>query len=90
MKHTLQFDKKAGTTILMTDGRPRTCPYKQPILIPGQIQGNVSMIHLPCSTDCALMDYDGSSILLNCSQSANRIPVELEGKNDKPTIKLLP
>ena len=89
MKHTLQFDKQMGATVLMTDDRPRTCPYKQPVLIPGKIAGNVSMLHLPCTTDCALFDFDGASVQLNCSQSANRLPVEvIETKTS--TIKLQP
>ena len=87
MKHQLKFHKQIGTHVFMQDERQRTCPFKQPVLIPGKIQGNVSMLHLPCTIDCALFDFDGASVQLNCSKSSNRIAVEkIDAELKTPTL----
>jgi hypothetical protein len=82
MKNTI--NEKDGVYTLMRNGQAAVCPYRQPIVLPGQLQGQVQIIPHPCNSQCPhfdLREIDGSECLyLHCADTTN-----FNIESDKPT-----
>ena len=50
MKNTIQ--EKDGVFTLMRNDKAAVCPYRQPIVLPGQLQGQVQIMPHPCNSQC--------------------------------------
>jgi len=54
MKNTI--NEKDGVFTLMKNGKAAVCPYRQPIVLPGQLQGQVQIMPHPCNSQCPHFD----------------------------------
>lgn len=52
------------------------CPFSAPVLIPGQLAGQLQMIPRVCGSNCALFEVFDNNVVLNCSKKS----FILEGK----------
>ena len=55
MKNTI--NEKDGVFTLMRNGKAAVCPYRQPIVLPGQLQGQVQIMPHPCNSQCPHFDF---------------------------------
>ena len=49
----LIYDEKAKVGIL----EGKICPFRNPLILPGQIAGQVTIENIPCTTACTLFHY---------------------------------
>lgn len=55
-----------------------SCPFRNPIMVPGQIQGQINYQDIPCSSLCPLFlinkeDDSNLSVQLECSKTILKI-----------------
>lgn len=61
----------------------KTCPYKQPILIPSQIAGNVQLQAFSCSSECPhfiimnTAEANKINLKINCGAESQFLSAEL-------------
>jgi hypothetical protein len=57
--------------ILFKDKQPLFCPFKNSLLIPGQIAGQMNIHREPCGTGCALFELneDAKIAVQHCSNN---------------------
>ena len=57
--------------ILFKDKQPLFCPFKNSLLIPGQIAGQMNIHREPCGTGCALFELqtDAKKVIQHCSKN---------------------
>jgi len=89
MKNTI--NEKDGVFTLMRNGKAAVCPYRQPIVLPGQLQGQVQIMPHPCNSQCPHFgketSYQYDYILkLTCGKGVS-IFAEKHDKTDQPTEK---
>ena len=80
---------------LLTDQKNQalTCPYQNAILLPGSIQGQLTINRPPCGSQCSLFEINSSEqegkLFLKkhcCAENEKLLPVEDQGK--KSALKL--
>ena len=92
MKNTI--NEKDGVFTLMRNGKAAVCPYRQPIVLPGQLQGQVQIMPHPCNSQCPHFDfremYHGISttssyeLELSCGNGII-FPIDKDKPTDQPT-----
>jgi len=65
-----------GVLTLHQDGAPAHCPFRNPIILPGQFQGAPPQINVPaCNNQCLFFDYiknpytNATELFLNCTDT---------------------
>lgn len=80
---------------LLTDQKNQalTCPYQNAILLPGSIQGQLTLNRPPCGSQCSLFEispseFEGKLFLKKhcCGENEKLLAVEDQGK--KSALKL--
>jgi hypothetical protein len=58
-----------GVLTLHQDKTPAHCPFRNPIILPGQFQGAPPQINVPaCNEQCLFFDYSNPiELILNCT-----------------------
>lgn len=82
-----QTATKLQTGELILDGK--VCPFRNPVLLPGRVQGSIEIQHIPCSSNCALFSYHENSAVLKCT--GNDVHIHIETVNElppKPNFKI--
>jgi len=73
MKNTI--NEKDGVFTLMRNDKAAVCPYRAPIVLPGQLQGQVQIMPHPCNSQCPHFDLrkiDGGEYLyLSCGDTTD-------------------
>lgn len=64
---TLKFIPELGAEILQLDDKTLFCPYKNSLLIPGAIQGQINIHREPCGTQCALFEKIQGAVIQHCN-----------------------
>ena len=83
MKQKLIIDKKNNMAFL----QGKNCPFRNPLILPGRIAGQLNVQPIPCSNDCPLFNYHDSGdnisgmVKLSCANSPMLIMVEIEKIN---------
>jgi hypothetical protein len=69
--YELKDAPEISAKILFKDKQPLFCPFKNSLLIPGQIAGQMNIHREPCGTHCALFthDIDAKCIIQQCSNN---------------------
>jgi len=88
MKNTI--NEKDGVFTLMRNGKAAVCPYRQPIVLPGQLQGQVQIMPHPCNSQCPhwqnrLEGINEFEVKLTCGQGVTIFADR--HKTQKPTDK---
>lgn len=71
-KIKLQLQPQAdGTHVVIKAGAAALCPFKNSILVPGQINGQLTIQQFPCTTACPLCSYNNSEskLQIHCGTS---------------------
>lgn len=92
----MQLKDQNGEKFLMRDGIPCTCPLRQPLVLPGNIQGQLQITDIPCSSRCAKFNIEHEAagelsktvVLLQCGSETSEMYVEeiTDENNNKPKI----
>lgn len=92
MKNTIS--EKDGVFTLIRNGKAAVCPYRAPIVLPGQLQGQVQIMPHPCNSQCPHWSFFNEyyhneslaqcEIKLSCGKGV-LIFADVENKPDKPT-----
>ena len=56
--YELKDAPEISAKILFKDKQPLFCPFKNSLLIPGQIAGQMNIHREPCGSHCALFSFD--------------------------------
>jgi hypothetical protein len=75
--------------VLFFDNERSFCPFQQPI--PAQGIGGVTLMRMPCSTNCPLAEYKemSKSFTIYCGAEIKKYDVsELNDNNQTPIISL--
>jgi hypothetical protein len=77
MKTNYSIKTMGDKDILCKNDKPCICPFRNPIHVPTKtLQGNgLTMMDIPCSTDCPLLLVDDKMVILGC---ATDITLEIE------------
>lgn len=98
MKYTIA--KQEGTYILMADGNPCICPFRNPFPQQSQL-GGIQLISFQCNSQCALFDFQqedhtpmgadlpGKELTLNCGSGRNFFPIEIEEPKAGKELKII-
>jgi len=64
---TSQKDEKTGLTNIYRNDQILLCPFRNPIALPGQLAGQISIMNNPCNSLCPFFtDNENGSITLKC------------------------
>jgi hypothetical protein len=79
-----------GTTMLIRNNQPLSCPFQAATPIQGRLQGQLSFIKQPCSSNCPFFDDfpEVQRVTLTCKDVTLFYRIA-EEKPTEPTIKLL-
>ena len=79
--YTLKQVPELGAEILHLDDKALFCPYKNSLLIPGAIQGQMNIHREPCGTQCALFQKIQGAVVQHCNSReiilTNKTKIEL-------------
>jgi hypothetical protein len=83
-KYTVE--KKDGQGyVLVKDGEQSFCPHQQPI--PAQGIGGMTLMRMPCSTNCPLAKYKENQYRVLCGSDLVSYEIE-NGSEDKPNLTI--
>jgi len=87
--HKIIYDDKTKVGIL----EGKICPFRNPLILPGQIAGRVVIENIPCSTSCALFKLEQTAgeqvnYKLCCGNDLTYQTAILEIVNNKPNLKI--
>jgi hypothetical protein len=54
------------------------CPFRNPLLLPGRMQGQITIEQLPCSNDCPLFVINENKVTIHCGCKPIEIEIEIE------------
>jgi hypothetical protein len=83
--------------ILLTDqnGNLLTCPFQNAVVLPGTIQGQLTLNRPPCGSQCALFNINDSEIegkiflkKYCCDEPEKLLNLEKKDKKDSKLLKL--
>lgn len=83
-KYTVEKKEGQGY-VLIKDGEQSFCPLQQPI--PAQGIGGVSLMRMPCSTNCPMAKYRDGYYKVDCGGNTVSYKIE-EAEEEKPTFSL--
>lgn len=74
----LIYDEKTQVGIL----KDKICPFRNPLILPGQFAGQVTIENIPCTTSCALFETNTitnvlTECTLNCGSSKLKFVAEI-------------
>lgn len=85
----LIYDEKTNTGIL----EGKICPFRNPLILPGRIAGQMEIQNIPCSTSCALFNVISdiktakeTICALHCASEPFIINAQIEKINDLKII----
>jgi hypothetical protein len=79
-----------GITLLIRNNQPLSCPFQPALPIQGRLQGQISFVKQPCSSNCPFFDdYEElQRVTLRC-KDVTLFYRHNEEKKEESTIKLL-
>jgi hypothetical protein len=79
-----------GITLLIRNNQPLSCPFQPSTAIGGKLQGQISFIKQPCSSNCPFFDDypEVNRITLRC-KDVTLFYRDKEEKEEQSRIKLL-
>ena len=89
---SIEFIDKAispeGITLLIRNKQPLSCPFQPATAIQGRLQGQISFVKQPCSSNCPLFDDvpEMNRVTLNCKDVT--LFYRIEEKVEESKIKL--
>lgn len=93
MKQTTNTIKEEkGVQTLLKNGTPAVCPFRTPIVLPGQLQGQVQIMPHACNSQCPhfdLREIDGMittpahELELTCGNGVI-FPIDKDQPTEKP------
>lgn len=70
MSHYLSPDPMMPGLKALTDkqtDKHKCCPFQAPMMIPGRLEGQASIVYRPCGEWCALFKVQNNIALLSCA-----------------------
>lgn len=79
-----------GTHVVIKAGAAALCPFKNSILVPGHIDGQLTIQQFPCTTACPLCGYYSKESKLEISCGTSTIVFEVTELQNaaKPVLRI--
>lgn len=85
-KYTVEKKEGQGY-VLIKDGEQTFCPFQQPI--PAQGIGGVTLMRMPCSTNCPKARFRDSYYKVDCGVVSVSYRIESDEKDDQKVTSFL-
>jgi len=85
-EYTLQ--EQNNIFYLKTNGNPMICPFRNPIMIPGKLQGQITYQYLGCSSLCPKFSIHENSVKTNCGSTTVVKIDHVTYEKETPIIKI--
>ena len=75
----LIYDEKAKVGIL----EGKICPFRNPLILPGHIAGQVTIENMPCSTACTLFSFHTNETeknIAHCDIVCGSSPIQFKAR----------
>lgn len=80
-----------GTHVVIKAGAAALCPFKNSILVPGAIDGQLTIQQFPCTTACPLCSYSNkeSTLAISCGTAVVSFEVTELHNTAKSNLRIL-
>lgn len=80
-----------GTHVVIKAGAAALCPFKNSILVPGHIDGQLTIQQFPCTTACPLCNYNNSEskLQIHCGTAVKDFEVTELQNAGKSNLRIL-